>query len=78
MTSDIPSETDGNPSNFSPYGTAVIEKKCWVKASALPQGRDEKENAQPNTIQVQHLSAGLQFYSGMDGFQNCANDWGRG
>ena len=56
----------------------LIEKKCWVKASALPQGRDEKENAQPNTIQVQHLSAGLQFYSGMDGCQNCANDRGAG
>jgi hypothetical protein len=36
---------------------------CWVGASALPQGRDEKENDQPNTVAVQHLAPDLQFYS---------------
>src|SRR2546425_810857 len=56
----------------------ILRKKCWVGASALPQGRDEKENDQPNTIPVQHLAADLQFYSAERGLQNSSEDWGRG
>jgi prepilin-type N-terminal cleavage/methylation domain-containing protein len=56
----------------------VLKKKCWVGASVLPQGRDEKENDQPNTVAVQHLAPDLQFYSHARGRQNSAGYRGRG
>jgi hypothetical protein len=41
----------------------VLMKRCWVDALVLPQGRDEKQNDQPNTVSVEHLAPDLQFYS---------------
>jgi hypothetical protein len=48
-----------------------------VGVSALPQGRDEKENDQPNTVSVQHLAPDLQFYSPARGRQNSSGYLGR-
>src|SRR5271170_7352829 len=56
----------------------ILRKKCWVDASALPQGGDEKENNQPNTISVEHFASDLQFYSRARGFQNRPDNRGRG
>jgi hypothetical protein len=43
------------PKVFNNFVTAIPQleqKKCWVVAVTLPEGRDEKDNNQPNTIEV--------------------------